>query len=263
MNPVPEPHGATDAPDLFPPPRQATLSAEPPLFQGGGQGGPARSVSPLTVGLAFAVVVLSAYVAWSWRSAPTAPVAVAAPDPVTPVSPAPSVAEVAQPAEPVQTPASGPQRCESQGKVLYTDQPCAADQTARAVDVSDPLWAGGESITLYRCKGAGQFWSRVHCQHRGAYVTRAYTVPARLPLSDQISFAQNRMADLRPPPTPAPAVAGAVAQAPNDKAWRCKRLAAEVAALDDYARHPLSVGEQDRVRAERRRARDQQFRLRC
>ena len=132
----------------------------------------------------------------------------------------------------------------------------------RAVDVSDPLKAGGESLTLYRCKGAGQFWSRVHCQHRGAYVTRAYTVPAHLSLADQIAFAQNRMAALTPPPVPQ-APQNPVAQARDDKAWQCKRLAAQVAALDDYARHALPPGEQDRVRFERKTARDQQFRLRC
>jgi hypothetical protein len=217
----------------------------------------------LTVGLAFAVVVLGAYVAWSWRSEPV--VRVEAPDfaPAIPAPQAPAEAVAPPPADPVPAAqATGVQRCERQGQVLYTDQPCAAGQTAKAVDTSDPLWAGGESITLYRCKGAGQFWSRVHCQHRGAFVTRAYTVPARLPLSDQIAVAQNRMADLQPP-APAPVAVGIVAQAPDNKAWRCKRLAAEVAALDAYARHPLSAGEQDRLRHERKKARDQQFRLRC
>jgi hypothetical protein len=146
--------------------------------------------------------------------------------------------------------------------VTYTDKACPDGSKVRGVDVSDPLNAGGESITLYRCKGAGQFWSRVHCQHRGAFVVRAYTVPADIALADQIAFASNRMADLTPPPAPQGG-AISVAAAPDDKAWRCKRLKEQVAALDAYARQPLHPGEQDRVRFERRDATDQQFRLRC
>jgi hypothetical protein len=238
-------HGqGTEAPTFFRPPASEGLSA-------------------LSVGLLLAVLVLGAYVAFNWRGASQPPAPTTSAQPVTPDLPvvAPDTPAPAPPAAAEASP-SGPHRCERQGQVLYTDQPCAPGSAVRAVDVSDPLRAGGESLTLYRCKGAGQFWSRVHCQHRGAYVTRAYTVPAHLSLADQIAFARNRMAELTPPPVPQ-APAGTAAPARDDKAWRCKRLAAQVAALDDYARHALPPGEQDRVRFERRSARDEQFRLRC
>lgn len=222
-----------------------------------------EGLSGLSVGLLVAVLVIGAYVVFNWRGAPEAPVPAPNAQPVRPRLP------VVAPDAPAPTPPtaaeaspSGPRRCERQGQVLYTDQPCAPGSAVRAVDVSDPLKTGGESVTLYRCTGAGQFWSRVHCQHRGAYVTRAYTVPAHLSLADQIAFARHRMAELTPPPVPQAPVGTAV-QARDDKAWRCKRLAAQVAALDDYARHALPPGEQDRVRFERKSARDQQFRLRC
>ena len=239
-----EPGQGPEAPTFFRPPASEGLSA-------------------LSVGLLVAVLVLGAYVAFNWRGASEPPAPATSAQPVTPNLPvvAPDTPAPAPPTAAEAAP-SGPYRCERQGQVLYTDQPCAPGSAVRAVDVSDPLKAGGESLTLYRCKGAGQFWSRVHCQHRGAYVTRAYTVPAHLSLADQIAFAQNRMAALTPPPVPQ-APQNPVAQARDDKAWQCKRLAAQVAALDDYARHALPPGEQDRVRFERKSARDQQFRLRC
>jgi hypothetical protein len=224
-------------------------------------------LSGLSIGLVLAALVFGAYAVFNWPGSPKAAVMAPPPQAATaekaPVTPdLPALASTAVPAASAAPSPAGPQRCDHTGQVLYTDQACPGGSKARGVDISDPLNAGGESITLYRCKGAGQFWSRVHCQHRGAYVVRAYTVPADMSLADQIAFAQNRMADLTPPPVPSGGVALA-ARAPDDKAWRCKRLKEEIAALDAYARHPLPPGEQDRVRFERKNVRDQQFRLRC
>ncbi|MGS5089752.1 hypothetical protein ACVC7V_24980 [Hydrogenophaga sp. A37] len=224
-------------------------------------------VSGLTIGLVLAALVFGAYAVFNWPGSPKAAVIAPPPQaatpekaPVTPVLPA--VASTAVPTASATPSPAGPQRCDHTGQVLYTDQACPVESKSRGVDVSDPLSTGGKSITLYRCKGAGQFWSRVHCQHRGAYVVRAYTVPADVSLADQIAFADNRMAELTPPPIPQGGVTPA-ARVPDDKAWRCKRLKEEIAALDAYARHPLPPGEQDRVRFERKNARDQQFRLHC
>ena len=235
----------------------------PTLFRPPVNDGP----SGLSIGLVLAALVFGAYAVFNWPGSPKAAVmapppkaATAEKAPVTPTLPA--VASTATPAAVVAASPAGPQRCDHTGQVTYTDQACPGGSKARGVDVSDPLNAGGESITLYRCKGAGLFWSRVHCQHRGAYVVRAYTVPADIALADQIAFALNRMADLTPPPAPQGGATLAVGP-PDDKAWRCKRLKDEIAALDAYARQPLHPGEQDRVRFERKNARDQQFRLRC
>jgi len=239
---------ATDAPTLFRPPASDGLSG-------------------LSIGLLLTALVFGAYAVFNWPGSPK--VAVNAPPPPAatvekaPVTPAlPAVASTPAPAVSDTPSPASPQRCDRSGQVTYTDQACPDGSKARGVDVSDPLNAGGKSITLYRCKGAGQFWSRVHCQHRGAFVVRAYTVPADIALADQIAFAGNRMADLTPPPAPQGGATSA-AGAPDVKAWRCKRLEEQVAALDAYARQPLHPGEQDRVRFERRDATDQQFRLRC
>ncbi|MBT9551474.1 MAG: hypothetical protein IV088_11530 [Hydrogenophaga sp.] len=239
----------------------------PTLFRPPANDGP----SGLTIGLVLAALVFGAYAAFNWQVSPKTPVPAPSPSPqrvtaeLTPGPPAP-LAAASAPAPDTSNaapPPAGPQRCDRTGLVLYTDQPCPGGSTSRGVDVSDPLNAGGESITLYRCKGAEQFWSRVHCQHRGAYVVRAYTVPADMPLADQIAFADHRMADLSPPPAPQGGATVAARAPDDDKAWRCKRLKEEIAALDAYARQPLPPGEQDRVRFERRTATDRHFRLRC
>lgn len=240
-----------DAATLFRPPAQA-------------------GVSGLSIGLVLAALVFGAYAVFNWKVSPKTPVPAPSPLPLRATAEMPPARPASLAAAAVPTPdtsnaarpPASPQRCDHTGQVLYTDQACPGGSTSRGVDVSDPLNAGGESITLYRCKGAGLFWSRVHCQHRGAYVVRAYTVPADLPLADQIAFARHRMADLTPPPAPQGG-ATVAARAPDDKAWRCRRLKEEIAALDAYARQPLPPGEQDRVRFERRTATDQHFRLRC
>ena len=162
-------------------------------------------------------------------------------------------------------PATGLQRCDVGGKTTYTDQACPSGAHVQVMkhplEALSSLDGSGRSITLYRCKGAGTFWSREHCQHRGAVVDRLYTVPADLPLSQQVVFAQQRQNDLSAPALEAPVAASAPDRI--SKAQRCESLSQYIANLDAYTRQPLLPAEQDRVRQDRQAARDQQFRLRC
>lgn len=234
-------------------------------------------MSGLTIGLAAAVVVLGLYmlINWPWSRKPVtaAPeVAAVAPSaaPAAPAPPAPAGPDLpaVTPAPAPVADASGVHRCEKAGQVSYTDGPCPAGMRGSAVNVSEALSVeGARGATLYRCKGAGQFWSIVHCQHRGAEIVSMHTVPADLPLAEQIVFARNRQALSRPAATvvsravevgpPAPLNAAA------NKANRCKYLDELIAALDDYARQPLQAYEQDGIRRDRKKARDEQFGLRC
>lgn len=221
-------------------------------------------VSGLTIGLLVAVVVIGLFAAaqWLWQRSSQATRAerAAAMAPI----PLPVPAKLPEPPAP-----EGVRRCvNAVGEVSYSDQPCPKGAKESLVNTRQALQVEGDTggTTLYRCKGAGQFWSIVHCQHRGAYVVSMHTVPANLSLADQINFVQNRQA-------PAPSVrasASAVEVGPpaplnaaQQKAKDCKRLDEQIAALDAYTRHALSPGEQDRVRGERQGYRDQQFRLRC
>jgi hypothetical protein len=163
---------------------------------------------------------------------------------------------------------SGVHRCEKGGQVSYTDGPCPAGMRGSAVNVAEALSVeGARGATLYRCKGAGQFWSIVHCQHRGAEIVSMHTVPADLPLAEQIVFARNRQALSRPAATVAKRAGEVGPPAPlnaaGNKARHCKHLDELIAALDDYARQPLQAHEQDAIRRDRKKARDEQFSLRC
>lgn len=278
-----EPDNGPDTTPGIPPSRPAPLSALPvadtPLRP------PARDgLSGLSMGLGIAIVVLGLYMLFNWpggRSAASgdAPVA-AAPGPAPAAAPAATVppADSAAPAPaPVVAPAfpapagANPDaaavvhRCEKTGEVTYTDGPCPAGMRGAPVDTRAALSVEGQrGTTLFLCRGAGRFWSVVHCQHRGAEVVSTYTVPADLPLAEQILFARNREALSRPPRATAvaagpPAPPGAAAL----KAAECRQLDEQIEVLDAYTRQPLSGGEQDRVARQRRDLRDLQFRLRC
>jgi hypothetical protein len=237
---------------------------------------PRDGMSGLTIGLAAAVVVLGLYVLinWPWSRQPVA-VTVAPEAAAVAPSAAPSGAAPAGPDVPAVTPepapaaaASGVHRCEKAGQVSYTDGPCPAGMRGSAVNVSEALSVeGARGATLYRCKGAGQFWSIVHCQHKGAEIVSMHTVPADLPLAEQIVFARNRLALSRPAFTAAARAVEVGPPAPlnaaSNKARHCKDLDERIAALDDYARQPLQAYEQDAIRRDRKKARDEQFGLRC
>jgi hypothetical protein len=63
---------------------------------------------------------------------------------------------------------------------------------------------------------------------------------------------------------PAPSVrTAAAADSAGDRKARCLAYDEEIKAIDAYARQPLPGHEQDRLAALRKRARDEQFRLRC
>ena len=230
-------------------------------------------ISPLTVGLlvASAVVGLFAIGQWAWLTWRR---------PVPP-PPAIPVVEVRAPAEapaPVRVPDPAPteasaadqvHRCvNAVGEIAFTDGPCPAGTQASVVNTAPALQTDeGGGATIFRCRGAGYFWSAVHCQHKGASVVESYTVPARLSVAEQIVFAKNRAAQLKAPRPKSPRATDVGPPAPPTaaqlKAQRCKRLDQLVAALDDLARQPHSGSEQDRITRQRRDARNEQFRLRC
>lgn len=271
-NPHPDDRAGPDTTPGIPPSRPAPLAPHrvpdtafrPP--ERDGMGG-------LSIGLLAAVVVLGLYVLvnrpWSRQPEPTPaaqPVAVSAPA-APAVAPEPVPAAVAETAPPAGA-SSAVHRCEKPGEVVYTDGPCPAGLRGSPVDTTTALSVEGQrGATLYRCRGAGQFWSVVHCQHRGAEIVGMHTVPADLPLAEQILFARNREALSKPARQVASRAANVGPPAPLNaaqrKAFDCKRLDELIAALDDYARQPLPAREQDSVRRDRKKARDEQFRLRC
>lgn len=275
-----EPDNGPDTTPGIPPSRPVPLSPQPVAdtsFRPPAQDG----LSGLSIGLGAAIVTLGLYMLFNWpgwRSAPApvvpvaataAPPAATAPAAAAPV-PVPNAPPVTDPG-PVAAAgdtATGVHRCEKTGEVVYTDGPCPAGMRGAPVDTRTALHVEGQrGATLFLCRGAGRFWSVVHCQHRGAEVVSMHTVPADLPLAEQILFAQNQAALARTARPARPPALASGPPAPPDaaalKAAECRHLDEAVAALDAYARQPLTGGEQDRVARQRRELRDQQFRLRC
>lgn len=147
----------------------------------------------------------------------------------------------------------------------YSHAPCAG---GKEVDVSPPMhWSQSDDGTqaLYLCEafGGGQFWSTRHCRLQDALVERIERVPRDLPFDQQVALARQRMA---PPPGAAPALnSPAPAQpAPGaDVAGRCRALDDRVQQLDAMARAGGHARYMDWIAAQRKSARDRQFRLRC
>lgn len=277
---TPEPDNGPDTTPGIPPSRPAPLAPPTPHRVSDTAFRPPErdGMSGLSIGLLAAVVVLGLYalVNWPW-SRPSAVAGLPAVEAASAQTPAPAATAIpaaAGPASvaeslPAQTaePSSSVHRCENASQVTYTDGPCPAGMRGQPVDTTTALSVEGtQGSPLYRCRGAGRFWSLVHCQHRGAEVVDMHMVPARLSLAEQIVHAQNREVlsrTSRPASSRAALGPPAPLKAAQWKASDCQRLDQLVAVLDDYARQPLPPREQDSVRRDRKKLRDEQFRLRC
>jgi len=159
-------------------------------------------------------------------------------------------------------------RCTLNGQVSYTDGDCPAQAQMAVVDIMpNSGWTGSPSAartTIQRCKTSDNryFWSATPCRQRQAQVDWYASVTAGMPFAQQVREAeqQRRVAVSSNPPASLP---GPTASLGDNKAWRCKALDDEIAHLDARARQPLTAREQDRIRARRKAARDQQFAWGC
>lgn len=173
----------------------------------------------------------------------------------------------AAPASPPQMASEGMHKCVVHGRVLYTDDLCPAGANVSTV-ARAPAPSRPSTITLYLCKATdgGLFWTRQHCHQRSALVERTVTVPADRSFDEQVAWARARRAELAVP-VPANPVPVLQEQRGNSAAWnkasRCRYLNELVTVLDSEARQPLSALRQDRIRVEKKEARDEQFRLHC
>ena len=162
-------------------------------------------------------------------------------------------------------------RCESGGRVSYSDRGCAdgvqtsrSDTTQAALSTVPSTGSTAGASTVYRCKSysGAVFWSSTHCGQKKALIDRMVEVPRGLGFQDQVVVAERSLAAARQAAHAAP-VRVAPAPAVVDRRSECRELDEEVRRLDAYARQPLSGHEQDRVRGKRKTARDRQFVLHC
>lgn len=126
-------------------------------------------------------------------------------------------------------------------------------------------WAA-EAGTIYLCKsyGGGTFWSSAHCHQHNSLIDRTVTVPDSLPWEQKVQLGEQARAEAAKLTAPAPQVTVRQSQqSQQSNHSQCSSLAARAAQLDAMARQPQPGSTQDRITAEKRTVRDQQYRLRC
>ena len=131
-----------------------------------------------------------------------------------------------------------------------------------------PLLAAADTLYLCKSYGGGMFWSNSHCRQHNALIDRMESVPSGLPFDQQVEIARSQSdaaQSLYPAPAPAqPAAPQAQPRTPRETyQGPCEALDQRVVHLDAMARQPQSGRKQDWISAERKKARDEQFRLRC
>ncbi|MDB5884659.1 MAG: hypothetical protein JWR74_830 [Polaromonas sp.] len=124
-----------------------------------------------------------------------------------------------------------------------------------------PVWAHAGSIYLCKAYSGGTFWARSHCSQHSALIDSIVSVPDSLPFDQQVNLAQQQ----RQTTANSNAVINTVvnSSAAQEKTAECKALDAQVKHYDAMARQPQTGSTQDWITAQKRKARDRQFSIRC
>lgn len=148
----------------------------------------------------------------------------------------------------------------------YSEEPCAG---GKAIDTSPPVSdpRGPSTTLLYLCRNTQDSlaWIPEPCATRGWTLERMERVPRNLPWEEQVraARAQRRQAQALHEPEPAVRYAPSAAPQADSRKASCQALDEQVKALDSMGRAGSRLYDLDRLRRERKAARDQQFRLRC
>lgn len=150
----------------------------------------------------------------------------------------------------------------------YSSQPCKGGKEVDvSPQVSDP--EGPRKVTLYLCSaGTRYYWISERCATRGWTLERTELVSARASFDDQVAEAKSKQAA---------AVAAASARVvgstnganfyqqnnASNKRAQCDQLDQRINDLDSKGRMGSTHYNLEWIREERRKARDEQFRLRC
>ncbi len=133
------------------------------------------------------------------------------------------------------------------------------DALPQATEV--PRQETGGTIYLCRDYSGGTFWASDHCNRHNGLIETMVSVPPGMPFQQQVAIAEQRRQTLASPTSVYTAATPAAAPVPNK--LLCESLDTRVNELDAMARQPQSPGMQDWIRQERRKSRDEQYRLHC
>jgi hypothetical protein len=227
--------------------------------------------------LVVVLVVVGAVWAYQQRdhgwASPAALVAAPQPSPAPPPTPRTGAQPPPLSAQaPAQAPAAetGPKKCLLQGRTSYTDGPCPSQAQAQPLVLApNSGWTGGATAlsaqqTLFLCRAfnGARVWTRERCDPQRALIERTASVSARLTFDEQVQAARRQRDEAAS--RMEQASSGERSVLPSDgKAQECRYLNDQVAHWDALAREPQPATEQDRIRGQRKAARDRQFVLRC
>lgn len=124
---------------------------------------------------------------------------------------------------------------------------------------------GAQAGSIYLCKAytGGTFWAQQHCSQHSALIERIANVPDTLPFSQQVEIARQQQSAATEASQAGTTTTQTYTQPGPDQPTECKALKANVAHYDAMARQPQSGQMQDWISAQRRTARNRQFKLRC
>lgn len=132
------------------------------------------------------------------------------------------------------------------------------------------LALGAQAGTIYLCKAysGGTFWAKAQCSQHSALIERIANVPDNLPFDQQVAIAEQQRstaAQANTANTTTTTTTNTVTQYQTgaDRQTECKALDAQIQHYDSMARQPQSGQMQDWISAQRKKARDRQFRIRC
>lgn len=127
------------------------------------------------------------------------------------------------------------------------------------------LAGGAQAATIYLCKAysGGQFWASSHCNQHQALIERIVTVPDGMPFDQQVDLGNQQVrGNTSRSHTSTHTITNTTPGQVNAKA-QCAALEAQVIHYHAMARQPQTAQRQDWIRQQRKKARDQQARLRC
>jgi hypothetical protein len=122
-----------------------------------------------------------------------------------------------------------------------------------------------KSIYLCRAYGGGSFWASTHCNQHQALIERIANVPEGLPFDQQVALGEQQRSAAAALTTPNRSGVTTVTSS-NTQAHQqseCKALDASIQQYDAMARQPQSGQMQDWISAQRKKARDRQFQIKC
>ena len=124
--------------------------------------------------------------------------------------------------------------------------------------------SAGQAASLYYCSAynGGKFWAASHCQDHKGLVERIMTVPDGMSFDQQVELGRQQLNAGVSSSSTTRSTTIVQQHQPSRKA-QCDALDARVKHYDAMARQPQSGQMQDWISAERKKVRDQQFRLRC